>query len=85
VTIVQRYGVAHLVWFRVPPHVTSRPVRAYRGLARVDQDRHVTVEVCVDAAALEAAVSRLGWRVYRTKQPVESLSLEQAVLAYRST
>ena len=85
VAIVQRYGVEHLVWFRLTPHVTARPVRAYRGQpARVDQDRSVTVAVCVDATALEAAVSRLGWRVYGTNQPVTSLSLDQAVLAYRS-
>ena len=85
VAIVQRYGVEHLVWFRLTPHVTPRPVRAYRGQpARVDHDRQVTVEVCVDEAALEAAVRRLGWRVYGTNQPVESLSLAQAVLAYRS-
>ncbi len=85
VAIVQRYGVEHLCWFRLTPHVTARPVRAYRGQpARVEQDRHVTVEVCVDAAALEAAVRRLGWRVYGTNQPVASLSLAQAVLAYRS-
>ena len=38
----------------------------------------------MDEAALEAAVRRLGWRVYGTNQPIESLSLEQAVLAYRS-
>jgi hypothetical protein len=62
--MVQRYGVEHLCWFRLTPHVTSRPVRAYRGQpARVEQDRYVSVEVCVDAAALEAAVSRLGWRM----------------------
>ncbi len=85
VAIVQRYGVENLVWFRVTPHVTSRPVRAYRGqAARVDHEWHVTVEVCMDEAALEAAVQRLGWRVYGTNQPVEALSLEQAVLAYRS-
>jgi len=85
VAILQRYGVHDLVWFRVTPHVTLRPVRAYRGQpARVDHDRQVTVEVCVDEAALEAAVRRLGWRVYGTNQPVESLSLAQAVLAYRS-
>jgi len=29
-------------------------------------------------------VRRLGWRVYSTNQPAEQLSLEQAVLAYRS-
>ncbi len=84
VPIVQRYGAENLVWFRVTQHVTPQPVRAYRGQpARVDHDRHASVEVCVDEAALEAAVRRLGWRVYGTNQPAESLSLEQAVLAYR--
>ena len=85
VAIVQRYGVENLVWFRLTQHATPRPVRAYRGRpARIAEDRHATVEVCVDEAALEAAVRRLGWRVYGTNQPVESLSLAQAVLAYRS-
>jgi transposase len=85
VAIVQDYGVENLVWFRLTQHVTPRPVRAYRGQpARVDHDRHATVEVRVDEAALEGAVRRLGWRVYGTNQPVESLSLEQAVLAYRN-
>jgi len=85
VAIVQRYGVEHLVWFRLTPHVTTRSVRAYRGQpARVEYDRDTTVEVCVDAAALEATRRRLGWRVYGTNQPAESLSLAQAVLAYRS-
>src|SRR5256712_377154 len=85
VAIVQRYGVEHLVWFRVTPHVTARSVRAYRGQpARVEYNRDTTVEVCVDAAALEATMRRLGWRVYGTNQPAESLSLAQAVLAYRS-
>lgn len=85
VAIVQRYGVENLVWFRLTKHVTPRPVRAYRGRpARVEEDRHATVEVRVDEAALEAAVRRLGWRVYGTNQAVESLSLAQAVLAYRS-
>src|SRR5574341_957054 len=85
VAIVQRYGVENLFWFRLTQHVTPRPVRAYRGQpARVDHERHATVEVCVDETALEAAVRRLGWRVYGTNQPVESWSLEQAVLAYRN-
>src|SRR6266487_4080990 len=61
VAIVQRYGVENLVWFRVTPHVTPRPVRAYRERpARVEHDRHATVEVCVDEAAVEAAERRLG-------------------------
>jgi len=85
VAIVQRYGAENLLWFRLTQHVTPCPVRAYRGQpARVDHTRHASVEVCVDEAALEAAVRRLGWRVYGTNQSAESLSLEQAVLAYRN-
>src|SRR5215510_5128266 len=85
VAIVQDYNVEHLVWFRLTQHTTPHPVRAYRGQpARVDHTRHATVEVCVDEAALAAAVRRLGWRVYATNQPVESLSLAPAVLAYRN-
>ena len=85
ITIIQRYGMDDLLWFRLTPHVTPRPVRAYRGQpARVAHDHHATVEVCVDETALEAAVRRLGWRMYGTNQPIESLSLAQAVLAYRS-
>jgi transposase len=83
--IVQRYKVEDLLWFRLTQHDTPRPVRAYRGqLARVDHDRHATVEVRVDAAALEATIGRWGWRVYGTNQPVAAWSLAQAVLAYRS-
>src|SRR2546427_2852 len=85
VAIVQRYSVEVLVWFRLNPYDTPRPVRAYRGQpARVDHDRHAAVEVRVDAAALEATIHRLGWRVYGTNQPGASLSLAHAVLAYRS-
>jgi transposase len=85
VAIVQRYGVEDLVWFRLTPHVTPRAVRAYRGQpARIEAERQATIEVCVDEGALEAAVRRLGWRVYATNQPGASLSLAQAVLAYRS-
>jgi transposase len=85
VAIVQRYGVEDLVWFRFTQHVTPRPVRAYRGQpARIEEARQATSEVCVDEGALETAVRRLGWRVYGTNHPGASLSLAQAVLAYRS-
>src|SRR5712692_1400231 len=85
VAIVQRYGVEAFLWLRYSQHATPRTVRAYRDRpARIEEDRQATVEVRVDEAALEAAVRRLGWRVYSTNQPREQLSLEQAVLAYRS-
>jgi transposase len=82
---VQRYGVEDLVWFRLTQHVTPRAVRAYRGQpARIEAEQQATIEVCVDEGALEAAVRRLGWHVCATNQPEASLSLAQAVLAYRS-
>lgn len=83
--IVQQHQVADFLWLRYDQHDTSRPVRAYRDRAAGSKiDRQATVEVRVDAAALDVAVSRLGWRVYSTNQPSEQLSLAQAVLAYRS-
>lgn len=83
--IVQRHEVEDFLWLRYNQHCTTRPIRAYRGRpAQVEEDRHATVEVRVDEDALEAAVQRLGWRVYGTNQPQEQLSLAQAVLAYRN-
>ena len=85
VAMVQRYGTENLVGFRWPQHVTPRPGRASRGQpARGDHARHASVEVCVDAAAWEAAVRRLGGRVYGTHQPAESWSREQAGRAYHN-
>src|SRR3989475_12532160 len=79
VAIVQRYGVEHLVWFRVTPHVTARSVRAYRGQpARVEYNRETTVEGCVAAPALEATIRRVGGRGDGTHQPAEALCLAHA-------
>jgi transposase len=83
--IVQRHGVEDFLWLRYEQHTTVRPVRAYKErLAYVKQEHQGTVEVRVDEEALESAIRRLGWRIYSTNQPAEQLSLEQAVLAYRS-
>ena len=83
--IVQRHQVEDFLWLRYDQQGTSHPVRAYRERAAgVKVDRQATVEVRVDEEALAAAASRFGWRVDATNQPREPLSLEQAVLAYRS-
>ena len=83
--IVQRHRVEDFLWLRYDHHTTTRSVRAYKDRpAYVQEDRQATVEVRVDEEALESAVRRLGWRLYSTNQPVEQLSLEQAVVAYRS-
>jgi len=42
------------------------------------------VQLQPDAAAIQQAEARLGWRVYATNQPQEQLSLQQAILAYRN-
>ncbi|HSX79738.1 MAG TPA: transposase, partial [Candidatus Saccharimonadia bacterium] len=85
VALVQRDDVEHLGGFRLTPQGPARAVRAYRGQpARVEYDRDTTVEGWVDAAAVEATVRRVGWRVEGTTQPAASLSLAPAVLAYRS-
>ena len=63
-TMVQRPGVEAFVWLRSRPHTTPRVVRASRGRpTRLEADRQATVEVRVDAVALEAAGRRLGGRV----------------------
>ena len=73
------------MWLRYDPHTTTRPVRAYQDRPAYEKQEHqATVEVRVDEEALAAAVRRLGWRIYSTHQPAKQLSLEQAVLAYRS-
>ena len=84
-TIGQRYGVEACFWLRSSQPTTPRAVRAYRARpARVEEDRHATVAVRVDEGALEAAVRRLGWRVYGSNHAAEPLSLAQAVVASRS-
>ena len=83
--IVQHHRVEDFLWLRYDQHTTAQQVRAYKDRpASVKQESQATVEVRVDEEALESAVRRLGWRIYRTNQPAEQLSLEQAVLAYRS-
>jgi transposase len=83
--IVQRHRVEAYLWLRYDQQTSTRPVRAYKGQpAYVKHESHATVEVRVDEEALEAAVRRLGWRIYGTNQLADQLSLEQAVLAYRS-
>ena len=42
------------------------------------------VTVSLDQEAVAEAVRQLGWRVYVTTQPPDQLSLQEAVMAYRS-
>jgi len=68
----------------VTEQIEQRPLRAYRTRpARVQEIRRITITHAVDGVALEAAIARLGWRVYATNQPASQLPLAQIVLAYQ--
>lgn len=82
--VLHQYRVQGLLRVHYEEQVHERCVRGYGGRpARQQVARDVHVTAVVDAEALDAAVRRLGWRVYATNQPAASLSLPQAVLAYR--
>jgi transposase len=82
--IVRQYRVEGLLQVQVEETVQERAVRRYgRRPGRVQVQRAVRLRMEVDAAAVQQAVARLGWRVYGSNQPAAQLSLTQAVLAYR--
>lgn len=82
--ILARYRVTGLLHITLTQQVQERTLRRYRDRpTQVQQTCEVSVTATEDAAAVKAAVQRLGWRVYATNQGVDHLSLEQAVLAYR--
>jgi transposase len=84
-TILARYRVQGLlhVWYK--EQWWERSLRHYgRRAATVRMEWDVQVTVSLDEAAAAAAVRQLGWRVYVTTQPPDQLSLQEAVLAYRS-
>jgi transposase len=83
--IVHRYRVDGLLEVQYQERVLSeRPVRRYGARAAGTRvEREISLSVQVNAEALAQAEFCLGWHVYVTNQPVDQLSLEQAVLAYR--
>jgi transposase len=82
--ILKEHRVEGLLRLRIEEHGTKRMVRAYGNHpAEVRVERTVHLHSEVDEAAVSAATRRLGWRVYATNHPPQTLSLAQAVLAYR--
>jgi transposase len=82
--VVEKYDVAGVMTLHVTSETTEKPVRRYGDRpAMVRREQHVSVQVVIAQAALEARIQRLGWRVYATNHAPANLSLEQAVLAYR--
>ena len=82
--LLKAHQVQGLIRLQIDEQVVERPVRAYGthpATVRVERTVHLHREV--DEAAVRAATRRLGWRVYVTNHPEQTLTLEQAVLAYR--
>lgn len=82
--ILKEHRVEGLLRLQIEEHVAERVVRAYGNHpAEVRVERTLRLHSEVDEAAVSAATRRLGWRVYATNHPQQTLSLSQAVLAYR--
>ena len=82
--IVQHYQVEELLNLSRNESVEEHQVRRHKERpAETRVERHLSIQVSRDEVAIQKALARLGWRVYGTNRPVEQLSLEQAVLAYR--
>lgn len=83
-TVLKRQRVAGLFKLTIEEQVHERRVRAYGARpGRVEVERQVTLQAAIDEQAVQEAVRWFGWRVYVTNHPPETLSLPQAVLAYR--
>jgi transposase len=82
--ILTQYRIGDLLAVSITEHVQEQVRRAYRTRPRqVRVNRTYTITTTVDTDAVDAAMKRLGWRVYATNQPADQLTLGQAVLAYR--
>lgn len=82
--IVKHYQVKGLLTLQCAESVQERQIRQYKQRpAETHIERTLSIQVIRDEIAIQAALARLGWRIYGTNQPAEQLSLEQAVLAYR--
>ncbi len=82
--ICKHHQVEGLLRLRIEEQVSERAVRGYgsrQAEARVQRSWHLHSEL--DEAAVSDTTRRLGWRVYVTDHPQQTLSLEQTVLAYR--
>jgi len=82
--ILKRYSVKGLLQVQASEILVKRHIRPYLDRpARTETNRQLSVSVQTNETALDKAISRLGWRIYATNAPMESLSISEALLAYR--
>jgi transposase len=76
--ICKQHQVEGLLRLRIEEQASERAVRAYGSRrAEVRVERRWQLHSEVDEAAVSDATRRLGWRVYVTNHPKETLSLER--------
>lgn len=82
--ILKQYNVEGLLEIDAVESAIEQYRRRYRDKpARVETKPVLEVQVIDNEEAIDAVIKRLGWRVYATNAPIEKLSLNDAVLAYR--
>src|SRR6266700_7151426 len=82
--ILTHFRVDGLLRVHIHEQVQERSLRACGGrLPSTRQDVTFTVTSDREEQAIRQAEEQLGWRIYSTNHPIEQLTLEQAVEAYR--
>jgi len=83
--ILRRYNVEGLLEIEALESNIERHRRRYgEKPARIEIKTVLNIQhIETNKVSLETTLKRLGWRVYATNAPIEKLSLDDAVLAYR--
>lgn len=82
--ILKHYRVVGLLKLSILEERTEKQIRAYGDRpARTEIEHTLTLLVEMDDQLVQEAERGLGWRVYATNHPQDTLPLDQAVLAYR--
>jgi len=82
--IEKQYRVQGLFHYHYNSEDKERHIRAYKDKpARIERKVRYQLTVTRNQDAIVQAEFRAGWRIYATNAPAETLSLTEAVLAYR--
>jgi len=82
--ILKQNNVEGLLEIDAVETTIEQPRRRYRDKPdRVETKPVLDINIQYNQEAIEAAIKRLGWRVYATHASTEKLSRDKAVLAYR--
>ena len=83
-SILEKHRVAGLLEVHYKREVKRRTIRKYRDRpARTEEQIRYVVQVTRDHTAIHTARRLMGWRLYVINAPIETISLGEAVWAYR--